>query len=85
MIRELKYVFLLFTIFFFFFFVVKFYFSETNVRKSNRILTQYKNRIYDNFNNLPIIKKDTNNVIEFNNLTEDSKKNKQRKYWDLIK
>ena len=85
MLKEVKYVIYLFTIFFSIFFVVKFYLSENNFNRSNKVIFQYQKELDKNFNNLPIIKNDTNDIIEYTNEIEEFKNMKQRKFWDLIK
>ena len=85
MFKEFKYVVYLLTIFFFIFFVIKFYLSENNIKKRNKVIIQYQNKIDKKFNNLPIIKSDTNNIIEYTNEIEKFKNKKQRKFWDLLK
>ena len=85
MLKEVKYVVCLFTIFFFIFFVIKFYLSENNIKRSNRIIFQYQNELDKKFNNLPIIKNDTNDIIEYTNEIEIFKNKKQRKFWKLLK
>ncbi len=41
-----------------------------------------KEKIFD----LPVLKNDTNNVIEFNNsLKDDIEENKKRSFWNLLK
>ena len=85
MLKEIKYVVYLLTIFFFIFFVVKFYLSEDNIKRSNKVIFQYKNELDKRFSNLPIIKDDTNDIIEYTNEVEEFKNKKQRKFWDLLK
>ena len=85
MLKEVKYVVYLLTIFFFIFFVIKFYLSENNIKWSNKILLQYQNILDKKFINLPIIKDDTNDIIEYTSEIEDFKNKKQRKFWDLLK
>ena len=85
MLKEVKYVVYLFTIFFFIFFVIKFYISENNIKWSNKIILQHQNILDKKFINLPIIKDDTNDIIEYTNEIEDFKNKKQRKFWDLLK
>ena len=85
MLKEVKYIVYLFTIFFFIFFVIKFYLSENNIKRSNRIIFQYQNELDKKFNNLPIIKNDTNDIIEYTNEIEIFKNKKQRKFWELLK
>ena len=85
MLKEIKYVVYLLTIFFSIFIVIKFYLSENNIKLSNKIMLQYQNELDKKFNNLPIIKDDTNDIIEYTNEIEDFKNKKQRKFWDLLK
>ena len=70
----------------FIFNIYNYYSSDKNIdaKKYNRknIDQILKEKIID----LPILKNDTNNVIEFNNsLKDDIEENKKRKFWDLLK
>ena len=85
MLKEVKYVVYLLTIFFFIFFVIKFYLSENNIKWSNKVILQYQNVLDKKFIGLPIIKDDTNDIIEYTSEIEDFKNKKQRKFWDLLK
>ena len=85
MLKEIKYVVYLLTIFFSIFFVVKFYLSDNNIKRTNKVILQYKNELDKKFNNLPIIKNDTKDIIEYQNEIEEFKNKKQRKFWDLLK
>ena len=85
MLKEVKYVVYLLTIFFFIFFVIKFYFSENNIKWSNKVILQYQNTLDKRFINLPIVKDDTKDIIEYTSEIEDFKNKKQRKFWDLLK
>ena len=85
MLKEVKNVVYLLTIFFSIFFVIKFYLSENNIKWSNKVILQYQNELDKKFNNLPIIKNDTNDIIEYTNEIEEFKNKKQRKFWDLLK
>ena len=84
MLKEVKYVVYLLTIFFFIFFVIKFYFSKDNIKWSNKVIIQYQNILDKKFNSLPIIKDDTNDIIEYTSEIEDFKNEKQRKFWELL-
>ena len=56
--------------------IYNYYSSNKNI---DRIL---KEKIFD----LPVLKNDTNNVIEFNNsLKDDIEENKKRSFWNLLK
>ena len=85
MLKEVKYVVYLLTIFFFIFFVIKFYLSENNIKWSNKVILQYQNILDKKFINLPIVKDDTKDIIEYTSEIEDFKNKKQRKFWDLLK
>ena len=85
MLKEAKYVFYLLTIFFSIFFVIKFYLSENNVKRTNNVVLQYQNELDKKFDDLPIIKSDTNDIIQYTDEIEEFKKKKQRKFWDLLK
>jgi hypothetical protein len=85
MLKEVKYVVYLLTIFFFIFFVIKFYLSENNIKWTNKVILQYQNILDKKIIGLPIIKDDTNDIIEYTNEVEDFKNEKQRKFWDLFK
>ena len=85
MLKEAKNVVYLLTIFFSIFFVINFYLSENNIKLTNKVMLQYQNELDKKFNNLPIIKDDTNDIIEYTNEIEEFKNKKQRKFWDLLK
>ena len=85
MIKEVKYLVYLLIIFFSIFFVIKFYLSENNIKLNNKVMLQYQNKLDKKFNNLPIIKNDTNDIIEYTNEIEEFKNKKPRKFWDLFK
>ena len=72
-------------VFIFIYFVSSTYISNHNKKKisSNRSNTQL--RIEENLLTLPILKNDTNNVIEFNSGFEVRNKKIKRNFWDLFK
>ena len=85
MLKEVKYVVYLLTIFFFIFFNINYYLSENNIKRSNKVILQHQKELDKKFNNLPIIKDDTSDIIEYTNEIEEFKNKKQRKFWDLLK
>ena len=85
MLKEVKYVVYLLTIFFFIFFNINYYLSENNIKRSNKVILQHQNELDNKFSDLPIIESDTNNIIEYTNEIEKFKNKKQRKFWDLFK
>ncbi len=85
MIKEVRNVVYLLTIFFAIFFVTKFYLSENNIERSNRIILQHQKELANKFSDLPIIKSDTSDIIEHTNEVEIFLSKKPRKWWILIK
>ena len=85
MLKEGKNVVYLLTIFFAIFFVTKFYLSENNIERSNRVMLQHQKVLASILGDLPTIKTDTNNIIEHTNEVEEFLSKKPRKWWILIK
>ena len=83
MLKELKYLLYVLSIFIFFFILLKFYFSDDYKKKFYRSLNNYDNIIEKFSKNLPTLKNDTNNIIEYvDNIMNKSKK--KYKFWKLI-
>ena len=83
MLKELKYLLHLLTIFIFFFILLKFYLSDSYEKKLYRSLNNYDEVIKKYSKNLPLLENDTQNVIEYvDNNTDKSKK--KYKFWKLI-
>jgi hypothetical protein len=85
MLKEVRNVVYLLTIFFTVFFVTKFYLSENNIERSNRVMLQHQKVLANLLGDLPTIKSDTNNIIEHTNEVEEFLSKKPRKWWILIK
>jgi len=66
-------------------FLVIFYLSEENKRHTYKIRTQYLEKVNNYLSELPFLINDTENIINFKNDLNESKKNKiKRKFWELI-
>ena len=85
MLKEVKNVVYLHTIFFVIFFVTKIYLSENNIERSNKVMLQHQKVLANILGDLPTIKSDTNNIIEHTNEVEEFLSKKPRKWWILIK
>ena len=84
MIKELKYVLFILTIFFFFFFSDTYYFSDENLKKSFRSINNLDFKIKNYENDLTVLKNDTDNIIDY--VKKDSLKNNKKYYfWNLLK
>ena len=83
MLKELKYLLHLLTIFIFFFILLKFYLSDNYEKRLYRSLNNYDNVITKFSKNLPTLENDTKNIIEYvDNNTNKSRKKYQ--FWKLI-
>ena len=85
MLKEVKYVVYLFTIFFFIFFNINYYLSENNIKRSNSVILQHQKELDNKFSDLPIIKSDTSDIIEHTNEVEIFLSKKPRFFMNLIK
>ena len=83
MLKELKYLLHLLTIFIFFFILLKFYLSDSYEKKLYRSLNNYDEVIKKYSKNLPLLENDTKNVIEYVDNNNDKSK-KKYKFWKLI-
>lgn len=83
MIRELRYFFYIITILIFVSFNIKYYLSETNIKKSNRQIILLEKRSIESYGNLLILKNDTINIIE--KVEKDNSSNKKKyKFFELL-
>ena len=85
MSRKIKNIFYLGSFFIFIILTTRFYFSDQNIRETNKSRSFYSIEQNNNIQNLPLLKSDTNNVIEYSNDVEVYKKKKKKyTFWDLI-
>ena len=83
MIKELKYLFLILTIFLSVFLVLDYYFSDNNKKKSFRAFKQNDIKVINYSKELILLESDTNNIIEYIEKTIDKNK-KNYNFWKLI-
>ena len=83
MLKEIRYLILILIIFLFIGLTLRYYFSETNKKKSFRSLNNIDNRINIYSDKLPVLEDDTKNIIEY---VEQSniKKKKKFNFWKLL-
>ena len=74
MIKEIRYTIFLVIIIGFIFFSLKYYFSDTNKKKSYRSLKNIGQKIDLYSQNIPILDNDTKNIIEYSKSTNTKKK-----------
>ena len=80
-----KFILLLFIIWFFYT-VINFYFSNENYETLKETRTRDNQVFEKDLSNLPLIKNDTDNVIEYNSgYEENNNENNKRRFWELFK
>ena len=82
MIKELKYFFLILSIFIFLLLTLKFYFSDGNKKNSYRSIKNMDEKILNYSKNIILLKKDTNEAVEYIEETIDKNKNDYN-FWKL--
>ena len=83
MLKELKNVFYVIVIFLFIFFTTKYYVSYDNKKKSHRSISGLDKKIIKYTKNVPLLKSDTDNIIEYVENTGTNNK-KKYKFWKLL-
>ena len=76
MLKEIKYLIFVAIIILFLFFTGKYYFSNENIKKSYRSYKNIDEKIKVYSKNLPLLKNDTENIIEYVKQTDKKKKKK---------
>ena len=83
MIKEVKYLIFTIIIVLFIFLTGKYYFSDSHKKKSYRSLAKIDQKIKSYSQNLPLLKSDTQNIIEYVK-NDKTKKIKKYFFWELI-
>ena len=83
MLKEIKYLIFIIIIVLFIFFTGKYYFSNENIKNSYRSYKNIDQKIIDYSKNLPLLKSDTKNIIEYVKQS-DKKKKKKFNFWKLL-
>ena len=71
---------------FFIFITFRYYLSNKNISNKDYNRVNIDEILKEKLENLPVLKSDTNNVIEFNNSLENNiDDSKKRSFWDLLR
>ena len=84
MIKELKFLLYILSIFFFIFFTYRYYISDENKKKTFRNLSKINEDITLYESKLPIIENDTKNIVKYFDNDESTDKKKYF-FWELLK
>ena len=82
MLKEVKYLVYIFFICLFLFLTVKYYFSDTNKKKTYRTLNNFDKQINNYQKKLPVLDDDTKNIIEY--VEQKDTKKKKFNFWKLL-
>jgi len=83
MLKEIKYLVFIVIISIFIFFTGRYYFSDENIKNSYRSYKNIDEKVKIYSKNLPLLKNDTENIIEYVKQT-DKKKKKKFNFWKLL-
>ena len=83
MLKEIKYLVFIVIISIFIFFTGRYYFSDENIKNSYRTYKNIDEKVKIYSKNLPLLKNDTENIIEYVKQT-DKKKKKKFNFWKLL-
>ena len=81
MIMQFKNIIFLMSFIIFTFLTINYYFSEENMIHINKSRSAYTLTLY---NNLPLLKNDTNNIIVYKNDLEEFKKKRKKRFWEKL-
>ena len=86
MIKKIIKIFYLLCLLFFTIFITNYYFSEKNIISTNKLRSYYSSIELSQELDIPFLKSDTINIIEYTDDVEIYKKKKKKyKFFDLIK
>jgi len=85
MLKKIKNIFYILSFIIFIIFTTGFYFSDQNIMKTNKSRSLRSIISTNDTLNLPLLKNDTKNIIQYRNDIEVYKKKKKKyTFWDLI-
>ena len=85
MFKKVINLFFLLLFFIFTILTITFYFSDENIRKTNKFRSLYSINLNKMINNLPLLRNDTSDIIQYKNDVEIyKKKRKNYIFWDLL-
>ena len=85
MLKKVINLFFLLLFFIFTILTITFYFSDENISKTNKFRSLYSINLNKMINNLPLLKNDTSDIIQYKNDVEIYKKKKKNYiFWDLL-
>ena len=84
MVKKIVNIFCLTSFFIFIFLITKYYFSNQNIKLTNKSRSSYLIIMGNNKQDLPILKNDTSNVIIYKNDLEEFKSKRRKRFWEKL-
>ena len=81
MLKKIKKIFFLSSLFLFTFLTINYYFSEKNIIHINKSRSSHSIYYYDK---LPLLKNDTINTYVYKNDLEEFKKKRKKRFWEKL-
>ncbi len=85
MLNKIKSIFFFVIFIGFLIFIIVYYFSDTNKNKINKNRLNLSNKITESINEIPYLKNDTENIINYPDSNSEKGKVKKRYFWNLLK
>ena len=84
MLKKIKNSFFIISFLLFFILVTNFYFSDDNIKSTNKTRSYYLNNVNSNVETLPLLKNDTFNIIEYSDDLNNYKKKRKKRFWEKL-
>jgi len=68
----------------FIFLISSFYFSEKNIKSTQKVRSFYLININSKIKSLTLLKNDTSNIIEYSNDLNNFKKKRKKRFWEKL-
>ena len=85
MLKQVKKIFYFLIILIFFIFIIFYYLSDENINKVNSNRENISLKLKDQNDDIPLLKNDTENIIDYNFTNLEKNNIKKRYFWELLK
>ena len=85
MLKKVKKIFYFLITLIFFMFIIFYYLSDENINKVNSNRENISLKLKDQNDDIPLLKNDTENIIDYNFTNLEKNNIKKRYFWELLK
>ena len=85
MLKKVKKIFYFLITLIFFMFIIFYYLSDENINKVNSNRENISLKLKDHNDDIPLLKNDTENIIDYNFTNLEKNNIKKRYFWELLK